>query len=261
MTLNGRRWTTPRGSTTLVLIAVAVAGACGDGTGPTLDVPVFGFGNGAPTGTHYNLNFIGVPRNKTADMTGDNGRRIFFPLWGSAKVLLCESGGGGTAGGLTCPSDPSVFQVLDANATDGTGAFALPNPDPANTGTTVYSVYVRALGTPGGHATNTTCGMGAGLDGILGTADDEEVCSVIQLVLDRKPGRSTFENVSKYMLYVYADVDGDGTVDRVPLFDDRLIGYFWEYDNQGLKLAQFRFYPCSTTVPLDPGGSISTSCI
>ena len=109
-------------------------------------VPVFGFGNGAPTGSHYSLNWIGVPRNKTADMTGDNGHRIFFPLWGNAKVLLCESGGGGTAGGLTCPSDPTVFQVLDANATDGTGAFALPNPDPDNTGTTVYSVYVRALG-------------------------------------------------------------------------------------------------------------------
>lgn len=260
MTLNGKRWTTPRRSTTLALLAAAVAAACSDGTGPTFGVPVFGFGNGAPTGAHYNLNFIGVPRNKTADMTGNSGHRIFFPLWGSAKVLLCESGGGGTAGGLTCPSDPSVFQVLDANATDGTGAFALPDPDPDNTGTSVYSVYVRALGTPGGHATNTTCGMGAGLDGILGTADDEEVCSVIQLVLDRKPGRSTFENVTKYMLYVYADVDGDGTVDRVPLFDDRLIGYFWEYDNQGLKLAQFRFYPCSTTVPVEPGGSISTTC-
>jgi hypothetical protein len=257
---NGKRWTIPRRSTTGALLAAAVAAACSDGTGPTFGAPVFGFGNGAPTGAHYNLNFIGVPRNKTADMTGNSGHRIFFPLWGSAKVLLCESGGGGTAGGLTCPSDPSVFQVLDANATDGSGAFALPDPDPDNTGTTVYSVYVRALGTPDGHATNTTCGMGAGDDGILGTVDDEEVCSVIQLVLDRRHGRSTFENVTKYMLYVYADVDGDGTVDRVPLFDDRLVGYFWEYDNQGLKLAQFRFYPCSTTVPVEPGGSISTTC-
>jgi hypothetical protein len=261
MQLKGKRWKAPRGATLAVLAAAAVA-ACSEGTGPSYDVPVFGFGNGAPTGAHYNLNWIGVPRNKTADMTGNSGHRIFFPLWGSAKVLLCESGGGGTAGGLTCPSDPSVFQVLDANATDGTGAFALPNPDPEADGTTVYSVYVRALGTPGGHATNTTCGMGAGLDGIPGTADDEEVCSVIQLILDRKPGKSTFENVSRELLYVYADLDNDPTTapTRIPLFDDRLFGYFWEYDNQGLKLAQFRFYPCSTTVPLDPGSSITTTC-
>lgn len=240
--------------------AAAVVAACSESAGPAFEVPVFGFGNGAPNGSHYSLNWIGVPRTKTADMTGNSGHRIFFPLWGSAKVLLCESGGGGTAGDIVCPTDPSVFQVLDANATDGTGAFALPDPDPNADGTTVYSVYVRALGAPGGHATNTTCGTGPGLDGVFGTADDEEICSVIQLQLGRTKGKSTFENVTKYMLYVYADVDGDGTIDRLPLFDDRLIGYFWEYDNQGLKLAQFRFYPCETTVPLEPGGSISTTC-
>ena len=98
------------------------------------------------------------------------------------------------------------------------------------------------------------------LCGVDAASPTDTICSVIQLELGRTRGRSTFENVSKYLLYVYADVDGDGTIDRVPLFDDRLIGYFWEYDNQGLKLAQFRFYPCTTTVPLDPGGSISTTC-
>jgi hypothetical protein len=227
------------------VLAAAVAAACSDGTGPTFGVPVFGFGNGAPTGTHYNLNFIGVPRNKTADMTGNSGHRIFFPLWGSAKVLLCESGGGGTAGGLTCPSDPSVFQVLDANATDGTGAFALPNPDPDNTGTTVYSVYVRALGTPGGHATNGACGVDPAVPA-------DTICSVEILTLTRSKGQSKFENVTRQLLYVFADVNGDGVIDRVPLFDDRLIGYFWEYDNAGLKLAQFRFYSCSTTYRRPP---------
>ena len=32
-------------------------------------------------------------------------------------------------------------------------AFRLPNPDPDGDGTTSYSVYVRALGKPGGKAT------------------------------------------------------------------------------------------------------------
>jgi hypothetical protein len=233
----------------VALLAFGTLAACREPTTAStapevVTPPVFGFGNGAPSGPHYNLNWIGVPKNKTADMTGNNGGRIFFPLWGNAKVLLCESGltPPATLGTLICPSDP-VFQVLDANATDGQGAFALPNPDPGNTGTTVYSVYVRALGTPGGHATNTTCGVDTNV------SPPDTICSVIQVVLDRKAGQSQFKNVSKCMLYVYADVNGDGILDRVPLFDSTLQSYFWDYDNQGLKLAAFRFYPLPTNVP------------
>jgi len=68
--------------------------------------------------------------------------------------------------------------------------------------------------------------------------------------------------VSKYLLYIYADLDDDGTLERVSLFDDALEGYFWDYDNEGLKLAQLRFYDCSTTVPdaTDPGGPQTTTC-
>jgi hypothetical protein len=33
-----------------------------------------------------------------------------------------------------------------------------------------------------------------------------------------------------------------------PLFDSTLENYFWQYDNSGLKNAQLRFYPVSTTV-------------
>jgi hypothetical protein len=252
MRRNKHSWTS-WAATTCALVAAAVA-ACEFGVGPAFVVPMFAFGNGAPSGSHYNLNIIGVPRNKTADMTGNSGHRIFVPLFGRTSILLCESGAGGEC------SSVEGFQVLDANGTDGTAKFALPDPDPDADGTSVYSVYVRALGKPGGRATNTTCGTGAGLDGIFGTADDEQICSVVQLTLGRTKGKSTFQNVTRELLYVYADVNGDGIVDRVPLFSDALVGYFWDYDNQGLKLAQLRFYPCSTTVPLDPGGSISTSC-
>ena len=75
-------------------------------------------------------------------------------------------------------------------------------------------------------------------------------------------GKSSFLNVSKSLLYIYADVDGDLVLDRVPLFDDRLTGYFRDYDNLGLKLAQLRFYECTTTVPdaTDPTGAQLTTC-
>jgi hypothetical protein len=39
------------------------------------DAIQFGRGNGAPTGSHYNLNIIGVPKDKDADMTGNSGHR------------------------------------------------------------------------------------------------------------------------------------------------------------------------------------------
>ncbi len=181
------------------------------------------------TGAHYNLNIIGVPQTKTADMTGDNGHRIFVSLSGNTKILLRQGD----------------FGVLDANGTDGSASFQLPNPDPDGDGVTAYSVFARALGKPGGKSTTTTC---------LDTVDDvtgapATYCSIYQMVLVRGTGQSKFTNVSKELLFVYADINGDGTIDRVPLFSDPLADYYWQYDNQGLHLAQLRFYEIATTVP------------
>jgi hypothetical protein len=65
---------------------------------------------------------------------------------------------------------------------------------------------------------------------------------------------NNFKDVSRYLLYIYADLvdDGYGMPERYPLFDDRLEEYFWSYDNNGLKIAQFRFYEMPTEEP-DPG--------
>jgi hypothetical protein len=38
-------------------------------------------------------------------------------------------------------------------------------------------------------------------------------------------------------------VDGDGVTEQVSLFDDALEDFFWQVDNNGLRLAQLRFYP------------------
>ena len=182
-----------------------------------------GSGNGAPSGPHYNLNIIGVPKGKSADMTGNYGHRIFVPLAGSTKILLSQG----------------EFQVLDANGTDGSAAFQLPNPDPDNNGVTEYSVWARALGKPGGSSTTTTCAI------------DEfgvEWCSIYSMVLVREKGKSPFQNVTKQLLYVYVDLDVDGVVERYPLFSDALQDYFWSYANNGLKLAQLRFYEVATDV-------------
>ncbi len=181
-------------------------------------------GNGAPSGSHYQLNIIGVPKAKSADMDNNNGRRIFVKEEGKTRILLGEGD----------------FAVLDANGTDGSAKFQLPAPDADNDGVTSYSVFARALGKPGGSAKMNTCAT----DPVTG----DEICSLEVLHMERRKGKSSFENVSKELLYIYADLDGDGTVERVPLFDDRLEEYLWEYDNQGLKVLQLRFYPIATDV-------------
>jgi hypothetical protein len=196
-------------------------------------------GNGAPNGPHYNLNIVGVPKAKTALMkddglTGKYGHVIFVKEDGQNQKIWLTQG--------------DDFQVLDKNGTDADGAtFMLPAPDPDGNGTTDYSVFARALGKPTGSATVTTCVNNPtyGLE-----------CSLISLTLNAATRPSKFTNVSKYLLYIYADVDEDTVVDRIPLFANDTAGFYWEWDNNGLKLAQLRFYQCNTTVPSATVGDV-----
>ncbi|OGM10860.1 hypothetical protein A2W13_00160 [Candidatus Woesebacteria bacterium RBG_16_36_11] len=211
----------------LAILALLIAGAgiylVSSTLGRLKITPRASSGNNAPSGSHFNLNIIGVPKDKTADISG--GNRIFVPLTGSCQIKLSEG----------------TYQVLDANCTDGSGTFQLPNPDPTNTGVTTYSVWARALGKPGGKSSTTTCATDP--------TDQMLYCSIYSMVQVRNKGKSSFTNVSKELLYVYADINGDGTNERMPLFDSRLQDYYWQYDNQGLKMVQLRFYEISTTVP------------
>lgn len=68
------------------------------------------------------------------------------------------------------------------------------------------------------------------------------------LSLERKRGKSTFENVTREQLYIYVDLDGDGVAERYNIFNDALQDYFWQYDNNGLKVVQLRFYEIPTDV-------------
>jgi hypothetical protein len=177
-----------------------------------------GNGNGAPSGAHYTLNLIGVG-DKDADMKGNKGHRIFVKLQGNTKIYLTEGD----------------FQVLDANGTDRDGAiFQLPAADADCDGSSDYSVFVRELGTPGGGAVMTTC--------LYDKVTGEEYCSSESVTLTRSKGKPSFRNVSKQLLTVVYDVDGDGDLDRTPLFGDDSYGYLWDYENNGLRLAQLRFY-------------------
>ena len=183
-----------------------------------------GSGNGAPSGPHYNLNIIGVQNPKTADMTNTDGHSLFVPLQGKCQINLQQG----------------AFSVLDRNCTDGSALFQLPNPDPTNSGQTVYSVWARALGKPGGSSSTQTC--------FVDTSVNQTYCSIYQMVLVRSSGKSSFSNVSQQLLYVYYCNTATGKIVRVPLFSSPLYQFYWSYTNNGLKLAQLRFYQSSTTV-------------
>ena len=186
-------------------------------------------GNGAPSGAHYNLNIIGVKEPKSTDMDGAGGNVIFMllgskntPLTG--KIMLEQSASAG------------VFAVLDKNGTDGQASFSLPAPGG-------YSVWARALGKPGGESTMTTCATD-----ITGEVADGDICSTQNEVFVRGTGRSSFRNVTPALTTITLDATLDAAAieacgaTTVSLFDGCLEGYFWQYDNRGLKLLQLRFY-------------------
>ena len=198
-------------------------------------------GNGAPSGAHYNLNILGKTNCSPEDLTGSNRHSIQVLLNGGQRA---EDIDGTLAVDIDkrnkiylVQSTDGTFGVLDGNACNGDGAaFKLPAPGS-------YQIYIRELGKPGGEATMTTCATGAGDDLILNTADDEIVCSSENVVLVRGTGKSSFRNVTTELTTLVVDVDGDGTDERVNIFDPRLYDYFWNYENRGLRLAQLRFYP------------------
>jgi len=50
--------------------------------------------------------------------------------------------------------------------------------------------------------------------------------------------------VTKQLTTVCLDTDGDGACNlRSGIFEEEAFSYFWDYDNNGLRLAQLRFYP------------------
>ena len=214
-------------------------------------------GNGAPSGAHYNLNLIGVPKDKTADMTNNDGHRIFVQLTGGEDATSLK---GKLFSEITrvnkiflqpAPAGES-FQVLDANATDANGAlFQLPIDV-----STKWTVWARALGKPGGKSLTTTCATVTVLDA-TGLPVQEVICSVATLTMQRTKN-AKFMNVSSSLLFVTIAVDpavdtalagclGITTTSTVsvPLFNGCLQNYFWNYQNFGLKLLQLRFYPAA----------------
>jgi len=203
-------------------------------------------------GTHYNLNIIGHTTCAGDDLTGSNRHVIEVLLNGGDNATQLNGSNASLISKVNkiflSGSTDGSFQVLDGNACDSSGAqFQLPvTCTVAIDGTQVcsfthYQIWARALGKPGGSAVMTTCAVDT--MGTTDTSDDQVVCSTLNTAdaLVRKNGTPVWKNVTTELTTITATING--SLVTIPIFDPTLYNYFWNYDNNGLRLAQLRFYP------------------
>jgi len=183
-------------------------------------------GNGAPSGAHFNLNIIGVPKEK--NMPEGLGGNVIFVALGKSEAITTR---------IHLEMGDEVA-VLDKDGTDRSATLQLPDPYPddvspgINTGEeAVYKIYVRALGKPGGSATITS-----------GFIDEfgGEWLSLESVEVTRTKGQSKFSDQTLKLTTIYVDITDDDVDNplRYNLFGNELWDYFWDYDNNGLKLLQ-----------------------
>src|SRR5499426_4913600 len=182
-------------------------------------------------GAHYNLNIIGVPKGKNADLTNTSGHTIFVPLDGTARIYYVAG---------------SEFQVLDRNGTDANGATVMVPSDPGGT-SVCYNVFATALGKPNGNALVQAFCI---IDNLLGSCQDALQLSSFSVT--RSKGNPKPENISDiFRASGCVDSNASGSCDKgdtmfknVWIFNvPQLVSYFWDYTNTDLKLMQVRFYP------------------
>lgn len=205
-------------------------------------------GNGAPGGAHYNLNLIGVTNGKNPPLTGSDRHTIFVPLYTNGKdgpdvdpvpgtdiwltqgpFAVCDGNAFDAAtdcNGTQIAKTGAVFQLpCNTNITTATGTTLVPCTTGASAS---YDVWARTLGTPGGSSTLTTCAT---------DPTGNLVCSTNKAVFVRmKPNK--FSNVTDALTSL---VDTN-TLQTVALFQGGYQNFFWDYDNNGNKLVQLRFY-------------------
>ena len=206
----------------------------------------------------YSDNVVTNPGGKNNHLTKDG-------LTNENQIYLCNSTDGlNDVNDARCEAwratNAGKFGVIDANATDGDGAiFGLPDPCAGDSSldgcTPTYRIWARAI-TPGGNAIITTCAdeTGTGFDGT-----DDVWCGANGITLSKQSAFKAIEvtsNLTTMVITLTGADDGlenciNGTIGvdypaggtyTIGLFDRCFENYFWNYDNNGLKLLQLRFY-------------------
>ena len=186
----------------------------------------------------YKMNIIGVDKGKNPPMTNTNRKTIFVKLGSSGSPA--QSTIWLTQGSFSVCDGNSWDQAYDCNGnpiSNFTGAtFQLPcnlniPADFACDGgaEACYDIYFRALGTPGGGVTITTCGL---------LSDGTKVCSSENTgLISRNTGKPKFTKVTNELssLVGCVTVNGVQQCGRYALFRNEFQYFLWQYDNQGLR--------------------------
>jgi hypothetical protein len=220
-------------------------------------------GNGFPNGKHYNLNIIGVPQDKEVPtMTGSHRHTIFVPLNSGDDV------GRKVKIKYVVNPDENEFRVVDGNATDDNVAviqvpFEYCDLESNDSCTELLSfmVYARGLGKPGqdtGAVVTAECEYELSVVDPLGTegltCEDTLLLGEFEINRPRKKPRTVdITDIFRATGCLDFNVEGEegygecssGDLEfsniwifNIPYLDE----YMWDYDNNGLKLMQVRFY-------------------
>jgi len=191
-----------------------------------------------PNGSHYNLSLLGKTTCSKNDLTGSNRHTI------QVLLFFSDVDGGILASQINKKNKifltpGTTFKVWDGNACDSNGAlFEMPSNV-----ATAWEVWLKELGKPGGTGDIVLCATD--INDPTTPTDDEIVCSTQNLLLARDTGKPSYRNVTQELLTFCIDTDGTGnTCDtRLNVFDNALQDWFWDFDNNGLRNVQLRFYP------------------
>jgi hypothetical protein len=193
------------------------------------------------SGNHYQLNIIG---SKSYDEDGKDvgdsmGHTLFVKLDGKSKIVMTQA-------------EDGQFQVVDRNGIDADGA-------EFNIAPGYYNVYARAKGTPGGKVNVTAYGE------FEDAVDGSTIINLGYVNLARDTGKPVSVNINK-LFFVDVSLCTDallGVCTETTTYTDtwvfaiqELMSYWWDYDNEGLKNLEVRFYECT----LDPTGTADNYC-
>jgi len=216
------------------------------------------FNNNVLVGKHWQVNFIGVSRDKAVDLRDSSRRTIFVPLY-------TDSGDVERKVKIKYIPGPE-FKVLDGNATDDNLAvIQVPyeycdDYDAGCLDLLAFDVYGISLGKPNGSALVTAeCDYTATVvdpDGTEGL-ECEDTLLMGSFDMTRTKGKPKVKDITDIFraegCLDMAEVDGsfDGVCETGDLefrnlwiFNiEELESYMWDYENKGLKLMQVRFYP------------------
>lgn len=241
-------------------------------------------GNPCPSDKEYQLNIIGVPKDKSASMTGNQGHRIFVPLQSGpdlevprqVKIFMTGDTAPGDADGdgyqLDCGNS---FYPSDANATDDNEATLVVPCEPIAVGDPglCFDVYATGLGTPGGNANvdvvcefDDTCD-GCDIEDDINNSGDTCDTGNVDFSVARGNGKPVREDITNVFraegcidadttdLLACGDDPADIIFDNVWIFNlPQLLSYYWDYDNNGLKVMQLRFCDSDVCGSVTAGG-------